>query len=104
VADALDDAFDAMLFNPINISNDNFSVNWGASDIEEALALSGVDDTRLKDCIVAASASVWGIPTMHPGQLEAYFCLLHPHCPNSLVVVHRTGCRKTHKLHTLGVI
>ncbi len=32
------------------------------------------------------------------------FCLLHLHCPNSLVVVHQTGGRKTHILCTLSVI
>jgi superfamily II DNA helicase RecQ len=41
---------------------------------------------------------------MRLGQLEACFCLLHPHHPNSLVVVHWTGGRKSHILHTLGVI
>ena len=40
---------------------------------------------------------------MRPTQLEVCYHLLHPHCPNSLVVVHRTG-GKTHILRTLGVI
>jgi hypothetical protein len=70
-ANALDDAFDAMLLNPTTISNNKFIDNWGAADIEQALLLSSVDDTRLKDCIVATLASVWGITTICPGLLEA---------------------------------
>jgi hypothetical protein len=66
--------------------------------------MSSVNDAQLKDCIVAASASVWGVPMMCPGQLDACFCLLHPHHPNSLVVVHWTGWGKSHILFTLGVI
>jgi hypothetical protein len=104
-ANALNNAFDAMLLNPTTVSNDDFSDDWGAADTEDALTLSGVNDTRLKDCIVVASASVWGIPTMPPVQLKACFpLLLHPNCPNSLVVVHQTGGRKTHILCTLVVI
>ncbi len=98
VASALDVAFDAMLLNPTFITNGNFSDDWDATDTKEALAMSSVNNARLKDCIAAALASVWGAPTMRPGQLEACFCLLHPHCPNSLVVVHRTGGGKTHIL------
>ena len=43
---------------------------------------------------------------MRPGQLEVEpcFCILHPHRPNSLVVVHRTSGGKIHILQTLGVI
>jgi superfamily II DNA helicase RecQ len=103
-ASALDVAFDAMLLNPTFVANGDFSDDWDATDTEEALAMSSVDDARLKDCIAAASASVWGVPTMRPGQLEACFRLLHSHRPNSLMVVHRTGGGKTHILRTLGVI
>ena len=88
---ALRDKFDAMLLDTSEIVNYNFPDNWGIDDTEDALALSGVDDVSLKDCIVEASASVWGVLTMHPAQLEACFRLLHPHHPNSLVVVHCTG-------------
>ena len=80
-----------MLLDPSHIVDDDFPDDWGINDTEEALAVSGVDDSRLKDCIVDASASVWGVPTMRPAQLEACICLLHPHRPNSLIVVHRTG-------------
>ena len=80
-----------MLLDPSHIVDDDFPDDWGINDTEEALAVSGVDDSRLKDCIVDASASVWGVPTMRPAQLEACFRLLHPHRPNSLIVVHHTG-------------
>jgi hypothetical protein len=101
---SLDDAFDAMLLNPHDVSPDNFSDEWFAADTEEASALSSVDDARLKECIVAALAFVWGIPMICPTQLEARYCLLHPHRPNTLVVVDQTAGGKTHILRTLGVI
>ena len=41
---------------------------------------------------------------MRPAQLEVCYHLLHPHCPDYLVVVHWTGGGKTHILRTLGVI
>ncbi len=66
--------------------------------------LSGVGDARLKDCIIAVSASVWGVPAMRPARLEACYHLLQPHLPNLLVVVHRAGGGKTHILRTLGEI
>jgi hypothetical protein len=103
-ASALDVAFDTMLLNPTFVADDDFSDDWGTTDTKEALALSSVDDAQLKDCISAASASVWGVSAMRPGQLEACFCLIHPHRPNSLMVVHWTGGGKTHILCTLGVI
>ena len=86
----LHDKFDAMLLDTFHVIDDDFPGNWGINDTEEALAVSGVDDLWLKDCIVDASASVWGVPTMRPAQLEACFRLLHPHRPNSLIVVQRT--------------
>ncbi len=104
ITDNLDDAFDAMFLHPPIVSPDDFNDDWGAVVTEQALALSHIDDARLKDCIVAASASVWGIQTMRPAQLEACYHLLHPHRPNSLVVVHRTSGGKMHILRTLGVI
>ncbi len=104
ITNNLNDAFDVMFLHPPIVSPDNFNDDWGAVVTKQALALSHVDDTRLKDCIVAALASVWGIQTMRPAQLEACYRLLHPHCPNSLVVVHRTGGGKTHILRTLRVI
>ncbi len=91
ITNSLNDAFDAMLLGPLVVSPDNFSDEWGTADTEEALALSGVDDARLKDCIVSATASVWDVPTMHLAQLKACYHLLHPHQPNALVVVHWTG-------------
>ncbi len=86
--DSLHVAFDMMILDPSSIAPDNFSDEWGASNTEEALALSGVDDARLKYCIVAALALGWGVLTMHQAQLKAYFCLLHPHWPNMVVVFH----------------
>jgi hypothetical protein len=69
--------FDAMLLDPLLAFLCDFSDKWCASDTEEALALSIIDDARLKDCIINASASVLGVPTMHPRQLEVCFCILH---------------------------
>ena len=97
---ALCDKFDTMLLDTSEIVNYNFPDNWGIDDTEDALASSGVDDVSLKDCIVDASASVWGVPTMRPAQLEACFCLLHPQHPNSLVVVHHTGGGDSHPMNS----
>ena len=66
--------------------------------------MTGCDDDRLKSCIVAASASVWGVLEMYPAQLDAIYRLLHPVRPNHLAVIQRTGAGKTHILRTLGVI
>jgi hypothetical protein len=79
---ALNVAFDAMLLNPTFVANGKYSDDWGATNTEEALALSSVDDARLKDCISVVLASIWGISMMRLGQLEACFCLLHLHHPN----------------------
>ncbi len=87
VTGSLDDAFDTMLLDTPDVSPDVFSDEWDAANTEEALTSSSVDDARLKDCVVAALASVWGIPMMRPAQLEVCYCLLHPHRPNALVVV-----------------
>jgi len=65
------DKFDAMLIDPSHVVNADFPNDWGINDTEETLAVSGVNDSRLKDCIVNASASVWGVPSMRPAQLEA---------------------------------
>ena len=87
----LDSAFNWMLLDRTVDAGRDFIDNWVVADTEEALALSGIDETRLKDCIVAALASVWGVLTMRPTQLEECYQLLHPHCPDYLVVVHWTG-------------
>ena len=78
----LDSAFDEMLLDRTVDADGDFIDDWGVADTEEALALSGINKTRLKDCIADASASVWGVPMMRPAQLEACYCLLHPHCPD----------------------
>jgi hypothetical protein len=82
-ASALNVAFDAMLLNPTFVAGGNFSDNWGATDTKEALALSSVNDTQLKDCISAASASVsvWGIPTMRRGSSRHVFVYSTPTAP-----------------------
>ena len=87
----LDYAFKVMFLDVSDIAGGDFDDNWGVADTEEALTLSFVHDARLKDCIVTASASVWGVPTMCTAQLVACYHLRHPHRLNSLVVVHRTG-------------
>ena len=66
--------------------------------------MTGCDEDRLKSCIVAASALVWGVQDMYPAQLDAIYRLLHPVRPNHLAVIQRTGAGKTHILRTLGVI
>jgi len=93
-----------MFLDASDVAGGDFDDDWGVADTEETLALSFVHDARLKDCIAVASASVWVVPTMRPAQLGACYRLLHPHRPNSFVVVHRTGGGKTHILRTLGVI
>ena len=102
--DLLHLSLDAMYVDPSSVPPNNFSDEWGSVDTEEALALSSVDNARLKDCIIAASALVWGVLLMHPAQLKTCYRLLHHHLPNLLVVVHRTGRGKTHILCMLGVI
>jgi hypothetical protein len=87
-AGTLDDVFDRILLGPSLATLDDFSNKWCAADTEEALALSSIDNVQMKDCLVDALASVWGVPTMCLGQLEACFCILYPHRPNSPVVVH----------------
>ncbi len=80
-----------MLLDPSHVFDDNFPDDWGISDTEEALALSGVNDSRLKD-----SASVWGVPTMHPAQLEAAFAFSIPTAPIlSVWSIARGGGRLT---------
>ena len=100
----LDAAFEVMFLNAAHAADGNFINDWGAVDTAEALALFCVNNARLKCCIVDALASVWGVPEMRPLQIEVCYCLLHPHCSNSLIVVHWTGGGKTHILRTLGVI
>jgi hypothetical protein len=41
---------------------------------------------------------------MFPTQVNACYCLLHPHHPDHLAVIHRTGAGKTHILLMLGVV
>jgi hypothetical protein len=71
---------------------------------DAAVAAPSCDDVRLRQCIVAASASVWAVPNMFPTQVDACYRLLHPHHPDHLAVIHRTGAGKTHILRTLGVV
>ena len=66
--------------------------------------MSECGDEQLKSCIIAASASVWSVNKMYPGQLDAVYRLLHPLRPNHLAVIQQTGAGKTHILRTLCVI
>ncbi len=99
----LADAFDVMLLNQTTVSNDNFSDTWGAADTEDALALSGVDGRRLNDCIVSASASVWGIPGDVPNPAQGVFLSTPPALPQ-----FTRGCSSdrrredSHTAHTRG--
>ena len=79
----LDSAFEAMFLSASDVAGGDFDDDWGVADTKEVLALLFVHDARLKDCIVAALASVWGVPTMRPAQLVARYRLLHPHRLNS---------------------
>ena len=71
---ALRDKFDAMLLDTSDVVNYDIPNNWGINNTEDALALSGVDDASLKDCIVDASASVWGglvlVTRMHSNSIH----------------------------------
>jgi hypothetical protein len=71
---------------------------------DAAVALPSCDDICLRQCIVAALASVWAMPNMFPTQVDAFYCLLHPHHLDHLAVIHRTGAGKTHILCMLGVV
>jgi hypothetical protein len=71
---------------------------------DAAVAASLCNDVRLWQCIVVASALVWAVPNMFPTQVDACYCLLHPHHPNHLAIIRRTGVGKTHILHTLGIV
>jgi hypothetical protein len=71
---------------------------------DAAVAAPLYDDVRLRQCIVAVSASVWAVPNMFPTQVDAYYRLLHLHHPDHLAVIHRTGAGKTHILGTLSVV
>ncbi len=71
---------------------------------DAAVAAPSCDDVRLRQCIVAASASVWAVPNMFSTQIDACYRLLHPHHSDHLAVIHRMGAGKTHILRTLGVV
>ena len=89
---------------PFSHHRQKFNNEWGSADTEDAVPLSGVDNVRLKACFVDASASVWGGPAMQPAQINVCYCILHPHCPNHLlVVVHwMGGGEDAHTEHAQG--
>jgi hypothetical protein len=98
------DSFDGINSDPLpHVPDANFG-NWTNTDTDEVVALTRCNDGRLKECIVATSTSIWGVPEMLPAQLDAVFCLLHPMKPNHLAVIEQTGAGKTHILQMLGVI
>jgi hypothetical protein len=103
VTGLLGDAFEAVLIDPPVVYPNNFQ-----QQVEHHRDRRGTHIVRHQQCqaerLYCCCLCIWGVPTMHPGQLEVCFCLLHPHLPNSLVVVHWTGGGKTHILRTLGVI
>ena len=71
---------------------------------DAAVAAPSWDNVRLRQRIVATSASVWAVPNMFPTQVNACYCLLHLHHPDHIAVIHHTGVGKTHILCTLGVV
>jgi len=73
------------------VSPDDFDDDLSTAEAEDTLVVPGVDNARLKKCIVFTSALVWGVPTMRPAQLEACYRLLHHHHPNHLIIVHQRG-------------
>ena len=83
-------------------ADSDFIDDWGVPDTEDALALSGIDQTRLKDCIVAASALVWGVPMMRPAQLEVCYQLFHSHRPDYLGCPLDWWGEDTHTLNSQG--
>ena len=58
-SDRLDAAFKALILDATDVADGHFTNDWGVVDTQEALALSGIDDARLKCCIADASACVW---------------------------------------------
>ncbi len=71
---------------------------------DAAVAVPLCNDVHLRQCIVAALASVWAVPNMFPTQVDACYRLVHPHHPDHLTVIHHTGVGKMHILCTLGVV
>jgi hypothetical protein len=71
---------------------------------EAIVAMSRCKDDCLKACIVAASASIWGIRNMFLAQLNAVYRMLHPMHPNCCAVIWQTDAGKTHILWMLDVI
>jgi hypothetical protein len=65
-ASTLNVAFEAMLLNPTFVADGNFSDNWGVTNTKEALAMSSIDNARLKDCIVPIVAAVERPPPSSP--------------------------------------
>jgi hypothetical protein len=71
---------------------------------DAAVAAPSCNDVHLWQCIVTVLDLVWAMLTMFPTQVDACYCLLHPHHTNHLAVIHCTGAEKTHILRTLGVV
>jgi hypothetical protein len=78
--------------------------DWMAANTVMIVTMSGCKENCLKECIVAALASIWVIQDMFLAQLDAVFQLLHPIHQNHLAVIQQTGAGKTHILWMLGVI
>jgi hypothetical protein len=72
--------------------------------VDAAVAAPSCNDVCLWQCIITTLALVWAVPNMFPTHVDACYRLLHPHQPNHLFVIHRTGAGKTHIMRTLGVV
>ena len=89
--------------NPLSDLLDGGFDDWSTTDTARIVAMTWCDNNRLKSCIVAASASVWGVEDIFPAQLDAVYRLLHPVLPNHLAVIQQTGTGKMHITRMLGV-
>jgi len=89
--------------DPLSHLPDGGFDNWSTTDTARIVAMTWCDNNRLKSCIVAASASVWGVEDIFPAQLDAVYRLLHPVLPNHLAVIQQTGTGKMHITRMLGV-
>ena len=88
--------------NPISHPPDEGFDDWSPADTSRIVAMSGCDDERLKSCIIAASASIWGVNEMYPAQLDTVCHLIHPLRPNHLAVSKPVPARLTSSEHLVS--
>ena len=62
-----------------------------------------INDDVLDMHIQNASKEVWDVDKLRPMQQNILHSLLHPHQPDHLLAIHKTGGGKTHIIRTAGV-